>query len=323
MRGGGAALGLFENGDGVGAQPLGDRLAVDLPGRGTRTGEPSITDIGWAATGIAEAIAADLRHRPPADGFYAVFGHSFGALLAFEATHRLRSVSRTEPDLLALSAVPPPNRDGLDDHIARNLGSGIAVITEIMGWEAPADDALARTVYTPFLADAVALLHHTRQEWPPLRARLSVFGGLDDPMVDPGTLHEWGACTTADARVHRFPGGHHYLRTQVAEVVGRLTDDLLAAYRSPASGQAPRECGSGSSVSARSVQGVEVHGPSGHHPAGAPVAVGAVEDQPGDEPRPQVSHRRNDISQPEKITPRTGTTGIPGHRNARLRCGLR
>ncbi|GAA0919445.1 MULTISPECIES: thioesterase II family protein [Streptomyces violaceusniger group] len=213
-----------------------DLVAVDLPGRGTRTGEPSITDIGWAATGIAEAIAADLRHRPPADGFYAVFGHSFGALLAFEATHRLRSSSRTEPDLLALSAVPPPNRDGLDDHIAHNLGSGIAVITEIMGWEAPADDALARTVYTPFLADAVALLHHTRQEWPPLRARLSVFGGLDDPMVDPGTLHEWGACTTADARVHRFPGGHHYLRTQVAEVVGRLTDDLLAAYRSPASG---------------------------------------------------------------------------------------
>ncbi|WP_413105116.1 thioesterase II family protein [Streptomyces sp. Inha503] len=105
-----------------------------------------------------------------------------------------------------------------------------------MGWEQPTDDALTRTVYTPFLADAVALLQHTRRAWPPLGARLSVFGGLDDPMVDPETLHEWGAGTTADARVHRFPGGHHYLRTQVAEVVGRLTDDLLAAYRSPASG---------------------------------------------------------------------------------------
>ncbi|NEW68954.1 hypothetical protein [Streptomyces rhizosphaericus] len=82
----------------------------------------------------------------------------------------------------------------------------------------------------------MALLHHTRREWPPLRARLSVFGGLVDPMVGLGTLHEWGACTTADVRAHRFPGGHHYLRTQVAEVVGRLTGDLLAAYRSPASG---------------------------------------------------------------------------------------
>ncbi|MFI0779466.1 thioesterase II family protein [Streptomyces sp. NPDC021212] len=215
-----------------------DLAAVDLPGRGTRAGEPSITDIGWAATGIAEAIAADLRHRPLADGFYAVFGHSFGALLAYEATHRLRSESRTEPDLLALSAVPPPNRDGLDAHIARNLGSGIAAITEVMGWEAPTDDALTRTVYTPFLADAVALLQHTRQPWPPLRARLSVFGGLDDPMVDPESLHEWSACATADARVHRFPGGHHYLRTQVAEVAGRLTDDLLAAYRNPAGSSA-------------------------------------------------------------------------------------
>lgn len=211
-----------------------DLVALDLPGRGTRTGEPSITDVGWAATSIAEAIAADLRHRPPGDGFYAVFGHSFGALLAFEATHRLRQESRTEPDLLALSAVPPPNRDGLGHHIARNLGSGIAAITEIMGWEQPTDDALTRTVYTPFLADAVALLQHTRQAWPPLRARLTVLGGLDDPMVDPESLHEWSTCTTAGTRVHHLPGGHHYLRTQVAEVAGRLTEDLLAAYRNPA-----------------------------------------------------------------------------------------
>jgi len=211
-----------------------DLVAVDLPGRGTRAGEPSITDIGWAATGIAEAIATDLTHRPPADGFYAVFGHSFGALLAFEATHRLRSDAHTEPDLLGLSAVPPPNRDGLDDHIARNLGSGIAAITDVMGWEEPTDSALTRTVYTPFLADAVALLQHTRQPWPPLRARLSVFGGLDDPMVDPESLPEWSPCTTADTRVHRFPGGHHYLRAQAAEVADRLTGDLLAAYRNPA-----------------------------------------------------------------------------------------
>ncbi|EFL20372.1 enantio-pyochelin biosynthetic protein PchC [Streptomyces himastatinicus ATCC 53653] len=214
-----------------------DLVSVDLPGRGTRAGEPSITDIGWAATGIAEAIAADLRHRPPADGFYAVFGHSFGALLAFEATQRLRSASPTAPDLLALSALPPPDRDGLDAHIARNLGSGIAAITETMGWEQPTDDTLTRTVYTPFLADAVALLQHTRQPWPPLGAPLSVFGGLDDPMVDPESLHEWSICTTADTRVHRFPGGHHYLRTQVAEVVAGLTDDLLAAYRRPAGGK--------------------------------------------------------------------------------------
>ncbi|MGO4760710.1 hypothetical protein AB4212_70765, partial [Streptomyces sp. 2MCAF27] len=114
------------------------------------------------------------------------------------------------------------------------LGSGIAAITEIMGWEEPTDDALTRTVYTPFLADAVALLQHSRQIWPTLRARLSVFGGNDDPMVDPESLYEWSACTTAGTWVHRYPGGHHYLRTQIPEVVAQLTQDLLAAYRNPA-----------------------------------------------------------------------------------------
>ena len=206
-------------------------VAAELPGRGTRAGEPSITDVGWAADSAAGAIVADLRRRPLADGFYALFGHSFGALLAFEAAHRLRSASGTGPGLLALSAVPPPNRGGLGDRIASGLTSGVSAITELMGWEQPGDNAVARAVFTPFLADAVAQLQHVPQAWPPLGARLSVFGGLDDPIVDPDTLDEWSAHTTAGARIHRYPGDHQYLRHQLADVVAHLTEDLLAAYR--------------------------------------------------------------------------------------------
>jgi surfactin synthase thioesterase subunit len=208
-----------------------DLTAAELPGRGARIGEPSITDVGWAADSIAEAIAADLRRRPLADGCYALFGHSFGALLAFEATHRLRSTVGSGPDLLALSAVPPPNRGGLGDHIARGLVSGASAITELMGWEQPTDDAVARAVFTPFLADAVAQLQHTPQARPPLSTRLSVFGGLDDPIVDPDALDEWSAHAVAGARVHRYPGDHQYLRHRLAEVLAQLTEDLLAAYR--------------------------------------------------------------------------------------------
>jgi surfactin synthase thioesterase subunit len=209
-----------------------DLVAAELPGRGARIEEPSITDVDWAAAGIADAIAADLGNRPAADGFYAVFGHSFGALLAFEATHRLRSAHGSEPGLLGISAIPPPHRPSLGDYIAANLGSGISAITGMMGWEQPSDSVLTRAVYTPFLADAVALLQHPARERAPLPIPLSVLGGLADPIVDPGSLDEWSACTTADTRVHRYPGGHHYLRTQAGDVVGALTRDLLAAYRS-------------------------------------------------------------------------------------------
>ncbi|WP_212909705.1 hypothetical protein [Streptomyces sp. TS71-3] len=77
----------------------------------------------------------------------------------------------------------------------------------------------------------MALLQHAPKHLAPLRAPLSVFGGRDDPIVDPGSLKEWDACTTSGARVHLYPGGHHYVRAQVPQVVAQLTRDLLAAYR--------------------------------------------------------------------------------------------
>lgn len=212
-----------------------DPVAAEFPGRGTRTGEPSVTDVRRAAAGLAAVIAADLRrHRAP-DGFYALFGHSFGSLLAFEAAHRLRRAHGTEPGLLAVSANPAPHRNGLRDYIARHLGDGVASLNSVMGWAEPVDGgtdpALARIVYTPFLADAVALLQHTHHDRPPLTVPISVFGGDDDPIVAPGLLDEWAAYTTAGTHVHLHPGGHHYLRSAFPGVISELTRDMLEAYR--------------------------------------------------------------------------------------------
>lgn len=212
-----------------------DPVAAEFPGRGARTGEPSITDVRRAAAGLADVIAVDLRRHPAPEGCYALFGHSFGSLLAFEAAQRLRGAHGTEPALLAVSATPAPHRNGLRDYIAQHLGNGLAALNSIMGWAQPvdsaADPALARTVYTPFLADAVALLQHTHQDGLPLTAPISVFGGDDDPIVAPELLGEWAAYTMAGTHVHLHPGGHHYLHTAFPDVIPELTRDLLEAYR--------------------------------------------------------------------------------------------
>ena len=59
--------------------------AIRLPGRESRIGEPPLADIGQMVTAAADDLAADTATGRP----YALFGHSFGALVAFiEYTNR-------------------------------------------------------------------------------------------------------------------------------------------------------------------------------------------------------------------------------------------
>jgi medium-chain acyl-[acyl-carrier-protein] hydrolase len=62
-------------------------IAVELPGRMSRVKEPFLTRV----EDIVEALAAVLQAAGYLDGSkpFALFGHSFGALLAFELTRTL------------------------------------------------------------------------------------------------------------------------------------------------------------------------------------------------------------------------------------------
>ncbi|MEO8033728.1 MAG: alpha/beta fold hydrolase, partial [Acidobacteriota bacterium] len=58
--------------------------AVQLPGRENRLGEP----LYRSATDLVPALVSALR--PFLDRPYAIFGHSMGGLLAFEAARQIR-----------------------------------------------------------------------------------------------------------------------------------------------------------------------------------------------------------------------------------------
>lgn len=219
-----------------------DLSAADLPGRGARSGEPSITDMRLAAIQLADLIAADLDRDRASDGFYALFGHSFGGLLAFETARRLRRAHGTQPNLLAVSGNPAPHLNGLRRYLVMHLGAGIGVLAQaalgaLAGAAEPADPSLAEesllaeTVYTPFMADAVALLQHTHHDEPPLNARISVFGAHDDPIAPPESLPGWALHTTTGANTHLNPGDHQYLHAALPAVITQLTADLLQALR--------------------------------------------------------------------------------------------
>src|SRR3954468_9181686 len=85
---------------------LGDLVeitAVELPGRGTRRAEPPPATIGDAFAAALSAVPPDL----PAGG-YVLFGHSLGALYAFEAARHLTAAGRPPALLVASGRNGPP-----------------------------------------------------------------------------------------------------------------------------------------------------------------------------------------------------------------------
>ncbi|MEV8374970.1 alpha/beta fold hydrolase [Kribbella sp. NPDC056861] len=208
-----------------------DVVAVDLPGRGRRTDEPALLGIRQMAGWIASLITADARDR--GDELYALAGHSFGGLLAFETARALRELG-AGPALLMVSATPAPWLELPRHHAVGSLTSGIAPLLTILDLPpisgAP-DPQLVQGLYLPLLADTIASLQHVYRDEPPLALPISVFGGSDDPLVPLDSLDAWGKHTTLAPAVRVFAGDHQYLTANLPEVLRALTADLLAAWR--------------------------------------------------------------------------------------------
>ena len=79
-----------------------EMCAVQLPGRETRFREPAFTRLSSLVTALTEAL------RPYLERPFAFFGHSMGALLAFELARRLNGDSGPQPVRLFVAACAAP-----------------------------------------------------------------------------------------------------------------------------------------------------------------------------------------------------------------------
>ncbi|NJL82842.1 MAG: thioesterase [Chloroflexaceae bacterium] len=76
--------------------------ALQLPGRGRRTQEASITQLPELLAQLVPAIA-DYAPLP-----FAFLGHSFGGILGFEVAHELRRQFSLSPEHLCVCACAAP-----------------------------------------------------------------------------------------------------------------------------------------------------------------------------------------------------------------------
>ncbi|MGW4025402.1 thioesterase II family protein [Streptomyces sp. NPDC005009] len=200
-----------------------------LPGRGTRRNEPSPTDPSALTAALASLTGDATDPRP-----FALFGHSFGALLAHETARRLRRTARREPALVALSAFPAPHERDFERLLATLVTSGLDQFTDLVG-PLPAEllenPVTVARLCTPHLADLVLALQYRHHDEPPLQVPLALYGGESDPLVPPGCLESWNDLFTTPTTPHMFAGRHTYPLHQAPALVQQLTKDLQRAIR--------------------------------------------------------------------------------------------
>jgi surfactin synthase thioesterase subunit len=191
------------------ALPFGvDVLAVQYPGRMDRKVEPRIEDADELSELILEAL------RPALTGPYAFFGHSMGAVLAFEVARRHAARTGSTPVRLFVSGRRAPSVDrtesthtlddaGLRREIQLLDGTDSSLLED--------EDFLAMIL--PSLRSDYRLVERYRyRPGPALPCPITALIGGNDPRVTVAEARAWKTHTSRNFHLQEFTGGHFYLR---------------------------------------------------------------------------------------------------------------
>jgi surfactin synthase thioesterase subunit len=203
--------------------PVIEVLPVQIPGRGGRSTEPLVTRMTALADMTAAALAGYID-RP-----FAFFGHSMGALLAFEVAHRLRDRRGIEPVHFFASGRRGPEDPGLPPiHILPHDGL-VQRLREMNGTPAEVLEhpELLELVVPVFRADAEVLETYEYKPRTPLSCPMTVLGGIGDVDVTVEHLNAWQRYSTGAFRRCMFPGDHFYLLNAPDQVIDVLRQKLL------------------------------------------------------------------------------------------------
>lgn len=204
--------------------------AVQPPGRCARLAEPPISTLPALLQSIAPVIAQEN------DMPFAFFGHSVGALIAFELARYLRLHGIPGPGHLFMSGCQAPQYRSPSREL--NRLSDDAFIDELRDYNGtPVEVLESRELMSLMLptirADFAIAENYRYRHGPLLSVPISVFSGEQDENKEPGQVEGWGRETTGPCRIIWFQGGHFFIDTERDAVIEQLNAELARPLGGP------------------------------------------------------------------------------------------
>lgn len=194
-------------------------LRMQLPGRETRLREKPFTSFFPLIKALVSAIA------PWVDSPFVFYGHSLGALIAFEVARMLRDMGKPLPFHLFISSFRAPHLPDPDLMISKLPENQFIECLKQYDGIAPAivKNSELMEIYLPILKADFSVLssyHYTQKV--PLPCPITAFAGLSDPKISAEEIAEWHDHTTGGFDKYFFPGGHFFINESQPEILAHI-----------------------------------------------------------------------------------------------------
>ncbi len=188
-----------------------DVCALQLPGRGMRMMEQPYTSLPKLVDALGQLLAR--QDRTP----FAFFGHSLGALLAFELTRYCARHGLAMPEQLIVSGTSAPQH--------REPSRGLhtlpdeALIAELELYNGTPPEVLQHRELMELLlptirGDFALAEQYVYRQAPLLTLPITVYAGRRDPRVSLEQASEWRKESSGACQLHWFEGDHFFINSE-------------------------------------------------------------------------------------------------------------
>jgi medium-chain acyl-[acyl-carrier-protein] hydrolase len=210
----------------AGLTPSIEVCPVQLPGRENRLSEPLLTSVPEVARSAASGLQEYF------DMPFAFFGHSLGAIIAYELAQVLRGSAGPQPRRLVVSAhraphLPSPHQptwDLPDPEFKKRVVELNGTPKEVL--ENEELQALVLPIIRADFRLDETYLHDPDQGR--LHCPITAIGGLLDYEVPGADLRAWSAVTVGQFELKMIDGDHFFLHTRAPALTSLLGEALRA-----------------------------------------------------------------------------------------------
>jgi medium-chain acyl-[acyl-carrier-protein] hydrolase len=197
--------------------------AVQPPGREVRIKEPAIPRL----SSLVRLLAPEIF--PVLNGRFGFFGHSLGALVAFEVARELRRSYALHAEFLLLSGRGAPQVK-LKETAIHSLPDDLLLeeLRNMNGTPASVlhNAELMKLMLPTLRADLAACETYKYVEEPPLACRITAYGGAEDRENPRSALEAWKFHTTGEFRLEMFQGDHFFMNSARHRLLNSVRQEI-------------------------------------------------------------------------------------------------
>lgn len=199
-------------------------VSIELAGRGKRYQEPLYNDLDEAICDVSKAIESEINGED-----YLIFGHSMGAVIAYEAYYKIKEKGLQMPKALVLSGRPTPN-------IIRNRinvreyddEAFVKLISFYGGLPKDFERPEVRELFLPIMKSDFTILDEYEyiDKEEKIKSNLVVLCGKRDFSAPEREVEKWVDFAGADFSLYTFPEGHFFINDHFEEIAKIITEQF-------------------------------------------------------------------------------------------------